>query len=163
MAPGTRRARLSRRDRGLLLLGAARADPRSEPAPAKAGVDVRFTSRSIEVFHHATRVAAHHRRYGGARPGTDPDPMPSAHRRYAAWSPERFQRWARSIGPNTEGLVVAVLANRPHPEQAFRTLLRVLRLFRGLAPARAEAVAARALAIGALTSKTGASTIQNQT
>src|SRR4029077_14561784 len=29
MAPGTRRARLSRRDRGLLLLDAAGADPRS--------------------------------------------------------------------------------------------------------------------------------------
>jgi hypothetical protein len=27
-----------------------------------------------------------------------PDHMPSAHRRYAAWSPARFQCWARSIG-----------------------------------------------------------------
>ena len=26
---------------------------------------------------------------------------------------------ARSIGRNTEGLVIAVLANRPHPEQGF--------------------------------------------
>jgi transposase len=86
--------------------------------------------------------------------------MPSAHRRYAAWSPERFARWARSIGPNTEGLVVAVLANRPHPEQGFRTCLGVLRLFRGLAPARAEAVA-RALAIGALTCKSVASILKN--
>src|SRR6266566_777727 len=42
--------------------------------------------------------------------------MPSAHRRYAAWSQEHFRPWARAIGPNTEGLVVAVLANRPHPE-----------------------------------------------
>jgi hypothetical protein len=40
--------------------------------------------------------------------------MPSAHRRDAAWSPERFARWARSIGPNTEGLVVAVLAMRDY-------------------------------------------------
>ena len=86
---------------------------------------------------------------------------PSAHRRYAAWSPERFQRWARSIGPNTEGLVIAVLANRPHPEQGFRTCLGVLRLFRGLAPVRAEAVAARALAIGALTYKSVASILKN--
>jgi transposase len=87
--------------------------------------------------------------------------MPSAHRRYAAWSPERFQRWARSIGPNTEGLVIAVLANRPHPEQGFRTCLGVLRLFRGLNPARAEAIAARALAIGALTYKSVASILKN--
>jgi len=83
--------------------------------------------------------------------------MPRSHRRYAEWTPERFRRWARAIGPNTEGLVIAVLANRPHPEQGFRTCLGVLRLYRGLDPARAEAVSARAVAIGALTSKSIAS------
>jgi transposase len=45
-------------------------------------VDTRTTARTIEVFHHGLRVAAHARRYGGAH-GTDPDHMPSAHRRYA--------------------------------------------------------------------------------
>ena len=127
----------------------------------RAQVDVRITSRTIEVLHRGKRVAAHQRRYGGPRHGTDPDHMPSAHRRYAAWSPERFQRWARAIGPNIEGLILAVLANRPHPEQGFRTCLGLLRLFRGLAPARAEAVAARALAIGALTYKSVASILDN--
>jgi len=127
----------------------------------RAQVDLRITNRTIEVFHRSKRVAAHQRRYGGARHGTDLEHMPSAHRRYAAWSPERFTRWARTIGPNAEGLVVALLANRPHPEQGFRTCLGVLRLFRGLDPARAETVAARALAIGALTYKSVASILQN--
>ena len=126
----------------------------------RAQVEVRITTRTIEVFHRAKRVAAHQRRYGGRLHGTDPDHMPSSHRRYAEWTPARFQRWARSIGPNTEGLVIAVLANRPHPEQGFRTCLGVLRLFRGLAPARAEAVAARAVAIGALTYKSVASILE---
>jgi transposase len=127
----------------------------------RAQVDVRLTNRTIEVFHRGQRVAAHQRRYGGPRHGTDPDHMPSAHRRYAAWSPERFQRWARSIGPNTEGLILAILSNRPHPEQGFRTCLGVLRLFRGLDHARVEAVAARALTIGALTYKSVESIINN--
>jgi transposase len=125
-------------------------------------VDVRIAVRTIEVFHRGKRVAVHQRRYGGRRHGTDPDHMPSAHRRYAAWTPERFRRWARSIGPSTEGLVVAVLANRPHPEQGFRTCLGVLRLFRGLDPARAEAVSARAVAIGALNYKSIASILANK-
>lgn len=43
----------------------------------------------------------------------------------------------------------SVLANRPHPEHGFRTCLGVLRLFRDLRPAQAEAVSARALEIGA--------------
>jgi len=124
-------------------------------------VDVRLTKRTVEVFHRGQRVAAHPRRYGGPRYGTDPGHMPSAHRRYAEWTPDRFRRWARSIGPETEGLILAVLAHRPHPEQGFRTCLGILRLFRGLNPARAEAVAARAVAIGALNYKSIASILAN--
>jgi len=88
--------------------------------------------------------------------------MPSSHRRYADWTPDRFRRWGHSIGPETEGLVIAILAKRPHPEQGFRTCLGVLRLFKDLDPARAERVAARAVAIGALTYKSIASIITSK-
>jgi hypothetical protein len=74
---------------------------------------------------------------------------------------KRFERWARSIGTNTEGLIIAVLASRRHPEQAFQTCLGILKLFRGLEPARVEAVAAHVVAIGALTYKSVASILQN--
>jgi transposase len=124
-------------------------------------VDVRLTARTVEIFHRGQRVAAHERRHGGRRHGTDPDHMPSSHRRYAEWTPERFRRWGRSIGPETEGLVIAVLSYRPHPEQGFRTCLGILRLFRGLDSTRAEAVSARAVAIGALTYKSIASILAN--
>src|SRR5215212_2930832 len=70
----------------------------------RAQVDLRATSRTIELFHRGQRVAAHQRRYGGRRHGTDPDHMPSAHRRYADWPPDRFRRWAASVGPSTEAL-----------------------------------------------------------
>ncbi len=42
-------------------------------------VDVRLTARTVEVFHRGQRVAAHDRRHGGQRHGTDPEHMPSAH------------------------------------------------------------------------------------
>jgi len=116
-------------------------------------VDIRAASRTIEVFHRGQRVAAHQRRYGGPRHGTDPEHMPSSHRRYADWTPERFRRWGRSIGPHTEGLVIAILTHRPHPEQGFRTCLGVLRLFKGIDPHQAELFSARAIAVGALTYK----------
>jgi transposase len=83
--------------------------------------------------------------------------MPSAHRRYAEWTPQRFQHWGQTIGPSTEGLIIAILAHRPHPEQGFRTCLGVMRLLRGVDPARAERVADRALEIGALNYKSIAS------
>ena len=123
----------------------------------RAEVDVRITARTVEIFHRGQRVGAHQRRYMGRKHGTDPGHMPSSHRRYAEWTPDRFRRWAGKIGPSTEGLIIAVLASRPHPEQGFRTCLGILRSYRGVDPAHVEAVSARALELGALNCKSVAS------
>ena len=80
-------------------------------------VETRLTERTVEVFHRGQRVAAHARRYGGPRHGTLPDHMPSAHRLYAEWSPERFQSQAQEVGKNTEEQNNAEQARPPHPEQ----------------------------------------------
>jgi transposase len=125
-------------------------------------VDTRATQRTVEVFHRGKRVAAHARRYGGPRHGTQPEHMPSAHRRYAEWTPERLQRDARGIGPATEALIIAVMARRPHPEQGFRTCLGILRLFRGLEAARVEAASNRAVEIGALSYASVASILKHR-
>jgi hypothetical protein len=119
----------------------------------RAEVEVRVTARTVEVFHRGQRVAVHQRRYMGRKHGTEPDHMPSSHRYYAEWTPDRFRGWAGKIGPNTEGLISAVLASRPHPEQGFRTCLGILRSYRGLDTARLEAVSARALELGVLNCK----------
>lgn len=126
-------------------------------------VDARITSSTIELFHKGKRVAAHQRRYGGARRhGTLPEHMPDSHRRYAEWSPERFQRWGACIGPETEGLVIAILARRPHPEQGFRTCMGILQIYKGLEKARAESVSAYALAVGAFNSRSVASIVTHK-
>ena len=67
-----------------------------------------------------------------------------------------------SIGPQTEGLILAILAARPHPEQGFRTCLGVLRLYRDIERGRAEAVSERAVEIGGLTYKSIASILANR-
>jgi transposase len=122
-------------------------------------VEVRITQRVIEIFHKGKRIAVHARRYAGRRHGTITEHMPSHHRFYAEWTPERFRRWGADFGPETEGLMIAILATRRQPEQAFRTCLGVLRLYRNLDQSRVEAVSARALAIGALNYKSVASII----
>ena len=44
--------------------------------------------------------------------------MQEKHRRFAKqWSPERFSRWAETIGPATAALITEVLHARRHPEQ----------------------------------------------
>jgi hypothetical protein len=55
-----------------------------------------------------------------------------------------------------------VLARRKHPEQGYRTCLGILHHYRGVAPTRAETVSARALELGALTSKSIASLLSRK-
>jgi transposase len=120
-------------------------------------LDVRVTAKGVELFHRGSRVAAHARRYGGSRHGTQPDHMPSKHRHYADWSEARFRRDGAAIGPMTEGLIIAVMASRRYPEQGYRACLGILKQLRGVTVERAEAACARALEIGALSSKSLAS------
>jgi transposase len=125
-------------------------------------VDGRLTANGVELFHRGRRVAAHVRLYGGAgRHVTLPDHMPSGHRHYAGWSEARFRSSAAVIGPNTEALITAILASRKHPEQGFRSCLGVLQRLRGIDRDRAEAACARAVEIGALSSKSLGSILDN--
>ena len=125
-------------------------------------VDARITSGTVELFHKGKRVAAHPRRYGGARRhGTLPEHRPPNHRDYAGWSPERFQRRGAAIGPETEGLIIAIMARRPHPEHGFRTCAGILQLYKPLEKGRAESVSAYALAVGALNSNSVASILSS--
>jgi transposase len=125
-------------------------------------IDARLTEKTVELFHRGRRVAAHMRRYGaGERLATLPEHMPSSHRHYADWNEARFHREARAIGPQTEALIIAVLAQRKHPEQGFRSCLGILKRLRGVEPVRAEAACNRALEIGALSSKSLASILDN--
>jgi hypothetical protein len=75
--------------------------------------------------------------------------MPERHRQHLEWTPGRMIQWARSIGPQTERLVTAILESRRHPEQGYRSCLGVFRLARHYGEARLEAACARSLAVGA--------------
>ncbi len=112
-------------------------------------VDVRLTAATVEVFHRGQRVAAHLRSDARGRHTTVPDHMPKAHQRHLEWTPSRITAWAATIGPQTAALVQAILADRPHPEQGYRSCLGLLRLGRRYGEERLEAACVRALAVGA--------------
>lgn len=111
-----------------------------------AVVEVRATERLVEIFHQGQLVAAHPRNRVPGRFSTNPAHMPANHRFVTEWSPERLVRWGAQIGPQTAHLIQAILAARPHPEQAFRTCLGVLHLARQSPPQRMETTSQRALA-----------------
>ena len=130
--------------------------------PLHRELDVRYTAMTVEIFHRGQRIASHARSSNIGGHTTDDAHRPKSHQRYLEWTPERLVRWASTIGPFTAALVDKILHSRPHPEQGFRTCLGVLRLFKDIDPERAELIAARAVAVSALTYKSIASIIANK-
>jgi transposase len=110
---------------------------------------VRIAVRTIEVFHRGARVATHIRSSSNRRHTTVREHMPSSHRRYADWTPERIKRQASEIGRNTAALIEIIMRERSHPEQGFRAAVGIIRLARSHGHERLEAACDRALQIGA--------------
>jgi transposase len=111
-------------------------------------VELRFTAGTLEVYFRGERVASHPRHGREYRlPGrhsTKPSHMPRAHQKHLAWTPTRLIHWGESVGESTGALVTAILADRPHPEQGYRSCLGILRLAKRYGDARLEAACARA-------------------
>ena len=109
-------------------------------------LDLRSTSSTVEIFRKGERVASHLRSSLRGRHTTVPEHMPKSHQAHLEWSPERIARWAQTIGPDTRSLVEAIFADRPHPEQGYRSCLGILRLAKRYGDARLEVASGRALA-----------------
>lgn len=112
-------------------------------------VDVRVCGAVVEIFHKGQRVASHPRCPGRRSHITVPEHMPSSHRRHAEWTPARVLAQAEKLGPSVAAFCEAVMADRPHPEQGFRSCLGVLALARSYEPIRLDAACRRGLSIRA--------------
>jgi transposase len=109
-------------------------------------VRARITENTVEI-HHRTRldpIAIHPRL---RRPGafsTLPEHLPEGYRQHLEWTPERFLRWAESIGMATRKVIEEVLSSRAHPEQGYRCCLGILMLAREHSREALEEACARA-------------------
>jgi transposase len=112
-------------------------------------LEARFTATTVELYRDGARLTSHVRSYVRGRHTTKPEHMPKAHQKHLEWTPTRITHWAGTIGPKTEELVTAILADRPHPEMGYRSCLGILRLSKSYGNERLEAAAARALAVRA--------------
>jgi len=113
-------------------------------ALVKKKVEIRATAATVEILFKGNRVASHARSALKGRHTTHTEHMPSSHRRYAEWTPERIRRWAATVGPETAGHVAAIMEHRTHPEQGFRAALGIMRLFKQYGAQRVEAACKRA-------------------
>ena len=106
-------------------------------------LDVRYTQQTVEIMYRGERIASHARLHGGgSRYATQSEHMPEKHRAMASFTPQRIERWAASIGPSTAQLIAALMAQRRHPQQAFRAALGIIRMGKLYGNARLEAACA---------------------
>jgi transposase len=114
-----------------------------------AELDVRATRTTVEIYRGTERLTSHVRSHERGRHTTKPEHMPKSHQKHLEWSPSRIVSWAESIGPETAKLASAILAERRHPEQGYRSCLGILRLSKKYGAERLEAACARAVSAGA--------------
>jgi len=112
-------------------------------------VDARITSATVEIFHKGSRIASHPFSAVRNRHTTIAEHMPSAHRRYAEWTPTRMMDEAAKVGPATVALFEAIMKAKPHPEQGFRSCRGIISLVTSYGPERVEAASHRGNDIGA--------------
>ena len=112
-------------------------------------VEARITDATVEIFHKGQRVASHALSAVRNRHTTTTEHMPSAHRRYAEWTPAKIMSEAAKVGPATVALFEAIMKARPHPEQGFRSCLGIVGLARSYGLTRLETAARRGNDIGA--------------
>ncbi|WP_247369300.1 hypothetical protein [Bradyrhizobium sp. 18] len=61
----------------------------------RAEVEVRFTDRTLEIFHKGERIAARQRMSGNHEHTTVSEHMASSHRHYAGWTIARIRSGRR--------------------------------------------------------------------
>jgi transposase len=108
-------------------------------------VEIRYTASTVEILYRGQRVASHTRSSKVRAATTLAEHRPQSHQQYLKWTPSRIIDWAGKAGPFTARLVETMLAEKPHPEMAYRSALGVISLSRKYGPERVEAACTRAV------------------
>jgi transposase len=123
-------------------------------------LDVRYSSKTVEIFCQGKRVASHRRSYQKGGYTTLPEHMPESHRQHAAWTPQRIINWAKKNGEYTSRLAEKIIESRRHPQQGFRSCLGIIRLGKSYGD-RLEKACERAFFFGAYSYKSVESILKN--
>lgn len=112
----------------------------------KHRVDVRITSKVVEIFYNSCRIASHVRNFG--YPGqyrTLPEHMPEHHQKYLEWDADRFITWAQQVGESTTAVIRSILASCRVEQQGYRSCLALLKSADKYSVQRLESACKRAL------------------
>jgi transposase len=104
-----------------------------------------YTDSSVEIFLKNRRIAFHKRDRTTNGYTTVKEHMPSQHQFASDWNPQRLINWAQNIGEPVKTMIEHILAQRPHPEQAFKVCLGILNLEKHYSRERLNKACQRAL------------------
>jgi transposase len=108
-------------------------------------VDIRYTTKTIEVFFHNNRIASHVRKYGLQEPQVLPEHMPENHKRYLAWNKDTFIEWAQTVGQSTLIIIKTFLSSHKVEQQGYKTCSALMKLADRYSVERIEDACKRAL------------------
>jgi len=120
----------------------------------KKQVILAYTARNVEIYLGEERIAMHRRAYGRWKYTTLAEHMPSHHRFWAEWTPERVANWAGETGPATRKMVEMIMKRCGHPEQGFNMSMGVIELGKKNGKVRLEQACERAMKFQAYTYRT---------
>jgi transposase len=93
----------------------------------KEEVEVRYSTQSVEIYHHHRLIAAHPRLRQIGAVSTLDEHMPSAHQAAKEkMNPQRLRSWAENIGEQSTRFVEAALSAVEHSPVAYRHIVAVL-------------------------------------
>lgn len=113
----------------------------------KEKVELRYTARTVEIFHNHKRVASHLRDDTKNGSSTEKSHMPESHLKYMEWTPTKLLTRAKEIGDATYQLVSGIMERKKHPTIGVRSTLGIIRLARHYDEERLNAACLKAITI----------------
>ncbi|WP_345907101.1 IS21 family transposase [Sphaerochaeta sp. UBA5849] len=91
-------------------------------------LELRASAQTVYVYskHGIDLIREHKRSHTPGEWVIHPGDLPAHATDYDKWSVPFFQNWASQVGPNTRIVIDAMIAQVPHPVQAFRRCVGVL-------------------------------------
>ena len=108
-------------------------------------VQVHYNADQVEIYANHQRIAIHVRNRKGYGYSTHEDHLASTHRYIHQWNPERYIRWAKTVGEDTARLIERIFQTKPHPEQAYNSCEGILRMENKVGKSRLNNACRRAL------------------
>ncbi|WP_257352270.1 IS21 family transposase [Pseudalkalibacillus decolorationis] len=95
----------------------------------KHEVEIRITSKVLELFFNHIRIASH-MRLTGTKEGfsTIPEHMPENHRMYMEWDKDHIFDWADKVGEHTRTVIDAIFTAYKAERQAQKMCMGVIKL-----------------------------------